>query len=369
MTLSASVAEASSGTLYASWFDQFIGPGDKPAMLIGIAGIAAVIWTAGFVVRSFGQKPNRLLRAAMNYAQLCFMGGLVSAFLMSIALQAVALVFLLQEAGQITSALYIRAKKPDERTFGEQKYMEFLDIDRRRGLLEYFAIETPYIAGILLILRWPTQFVAIPMTWIALYLSYQILLFFLYTPREQDTAQNAATQPAAITEPTSLQMLKEYQRGIGALLETQAVIDKHFAGNVAARIEAVIVVSQLNECTDLMSQWHTTGVAQFTTFVGSAYMHTLIQHRIAADRLSMLITNTPYPVSPGGQFELVMRAEQGVDHLMARYAVETNGRLVVNVWNTQASTTVATDGVLWLGESYIETANACLAGITAALSS
>ena len=371
MTPSEAIAGASSSTLYSSWFDQFIGSGDKQSMLIGVAGIAVVVWTAGFVVRSFGHKPNRGLMAAMTYAQLSFMGGLVAAFLTPVALQCIALVFLLQEAWQIPNALYRRAKKPAERTFGDQQVIDFLGIESRLGLAQYLAFQTPYVAGILCILRWPTQFVAIPMAWVALYLSYQILLYFLFAPRENESAAPTVTptsaSPTAVLEPTSFVLLKGYQQQLGVLLETEAIVQKIFSGNVGPRIEAVLLLSQLNECTNMMSQWHASGGSQFTTFMGSAYFRTLIQHRIATDRLSLLLTNTPYPVSPGGEFELVMRAEKCEDHLMARYAVDTNGRLEVRVWNTESSTTISTEGVLVLGESYVETANGCLARLVAAI--
>ncbi len=59
------------------WLDPLIDNGHVTEMLIAIASVSVVVWTAGFVVRSFGHRPGRGLVAGMNYAQLAFMGGLV----------------------------------------------------------------------------------------------------------------------------------------------------------------------------------------------------------------------------------------------------------------------------------------------------
>jgi hypothetical protein len=341
--------------------------GDKQAMLIGIAGVAVVVWTAGFVVRSLGHRPNRGLIAAMNYAQLSFMGGLVAAFLTPIALQAVALLFLLQELYQVPHALYTRAKRPDQRTFGEQQYIDMLGIETRAGAAQYLALEAPYVACILLILRWPSQFVAIPLLWLALYLSYQIMIFFLFAPRDGETANPTPASGALppIKEQISVLLLRATQQRIFSNLDNAIIVQKVFGGNAQAHAEARMLVQQLDNETTAMSQWHAAPNA-ITPLLGSAYLRAILQHRLAAGRLVKLISNACLSDTPSGVLEKVLTAEQtGLP--LVRYSVDANGILMVNLFDLQTSTTTGSFAVYLLAESYIEEINGVLARLDALL--
>lgn len=362
-----SAVAGSAGPSISSWVDQFIANGDKQAMLIGIAGVAVVVWTAGFVVRSLGHRPNRGLIAAMNYAQLAFMGGLVAAFLTPIALQAVALLFLLQELYQVPHALYTRAKRPDQRTFGDQQYIDMLGIDTRAGTAQYLALEAPYVASILLILRWPSQFVAIPLLWIALYVSYQIMIFFLFIPRdgEMATSTPALGELPAIKDPISLALLKATQQRLLAQLDNAAIVQKVFGANTQAHVQARMFVQQLDNETSAMSQWHAAPNA-ITPLLGSAYLRAIVQHRLAAANLVKLISNTVLSDTASGALEKVMAAEQ-TGFPLVRYSVDANGILILTLWDVQTSTTTSSFAVYLLAESYVEEINGVMVRLEAIL--
>jgi hypothetical protein len=360
------LASVPTTTTVFSGLTQFIAPGDKQGMLIGIAGVAVVVWTAGFVVRSLGHRPNRGLIAAMTYAQLAFMGGLVAAFLTPTALQAVAIIFLLQELYQIPNALYRRAKSATQRTFGDQQYIEMLGIETRGGVAQYLALQVPYVAGIILVLVFPSQFVVIPLAWVALYLSYQIMLYFLFSPRDGESPNPISNNPStAAPDPISLALLKGTQSRIFANLNNAAIVQKVFGANAQAHAEARMLVQQLDDETNAMTEWNrsTTGVTPL--LLASAYVRAVIQHRLAAERLTQLLTQTPLPATASGLLERIMAAERSGSPLV-RYSVDGT-ILNVNLWDLQTATNLITFSVYLLAESYVEEINGALIRVEAAL--
>lgn len=345
------------------WLDRFIGKGDEQAMLIGIAGVAVVVWTAGFVVRSLGHRPNSGLIAAMNYAQLSFMGGLVAAFLTPLALQVVALVFLLQEFYQIPRAFYTRSKRAEQRTFGDQQYIETLGIETRAGMAGYVALETPYIIGIVLIVIRPSQFLAIPLLWIALYLSYQIMIFFLFSPRDGEVS-NATRAPSTIpmatsatNEPMSLAILKTIQRQLTSSFNTPDLVQRVFAGDLNRLSTARMLLQQMDDEANSMSVCY---LAQngISPILGSAYIRAVIQHRLATVRLFLIVTKLPPENTSTGVLEDVMAAEQNGSPLV-QYSIDASGTLNLNRLSLETFTTHSLP-VYLLAETYIEETNGVL---------
>jgi hypothetical protein len=339
--------------------------------LLGLASVAVVVWTAGFLVRALGHKPNRGLVAGMTYAQLAFMGALAAAFLTPLALQALAFMFLALEIWQTPYIVYTWRRATDQRTYAQQQMLDLYGLTTAKDVLWYTILQIPYVAAVVTILVWPSSFIALPLLWLALYGSYQILTSFLYyKPAEEQAATPTAISSTSVQSLGSLQLLADTQRNISSLLDNTAVAKAYFAGHEQDHTESVVVARNLDETALAIGQFFVSPPLATTGFISaSGYVYAMIRHRSLVGRLYFLVTGVAYQpqvaislideirgylfydlTANGQTAQLTQFVQQGTENNIA-------------IRDARLDTTTRSYSVSWLGQAYLEEANAILLSV------
>jgi len=341
-------------------------------ILLGLASVAVVVWTAGFLVRALGHKPNRGLVAGMTYAQLAFMGALAAAFLTPLALQAVALMFLVLDLWQTPSIIYTWRRDPAQRTYGQQQILDLYGLTSGTDVIWYVALQVPYIAAIVTILIWPSSFVALPLLWIALYGAYQILTSFLYLkPIEgQPVAPHVAASASAMPL-GSLKLLADTQRNITSLVENTAVAKAVFTGRDQDHTEAVVAIRSLHETSLALGQFAIASQSSPPPafLLASGYVHAMIRHRALAGRLYALVIGIPYQplvsINLLDEVRNLLFYDVTANRDLAQLAqfVPDGTEINIAIKDARLDTTTRSYTLSWLGEVYLEEVNAVLLAV------
>ena len=353
---------------FIRWLNALIDPTHTTEVLIAIATVAVVVWTAGFVVRSLGHRPNRGLIAGMNYAQLAFMGALVATFLTPIALQAIAVMFLVQELWTTTSIFMTWRRPANERTYGQQQLMDLYGLASGQDVFWYLFLEAPYVIAIITIIVWPTKIVALPLLWLGLYGSYQILISFLYTPSGQSSptaSPPASAAPAALL--SSFKVLDDLHQNLDTLLNNTAVMTNYFTGREQDHAEAKNALLGLKEAAFAMMQYQIVSQAQPPgSLLASGYVQALSAHRAGAARLYTLVLGYAYQPRVAMSVLDEIRSLAFYDHAALSGNAQTghfvaNGNdVTVQIKSARLDTVTRSFSLAWLGEVYCEEANTML---------
>lgn len=360
---------------FLQWLDSLIDGRYTSEALLAISSIAAIVWTAGFVVRTLGHRPGLGLVAAMNYAQLAFMGGLVATFLTPVALQAVAVLFLIQAIWTICGVIITSRLPFDQRTFGQQQMLTTLGLADGKGLGRYLFFELLYLFAIVVILVWPNRIVVLPLGWLALYGSYQILISFLYTPPESQQSATSSPVAPAVQPNAVLTSMIGTQNSIQALLDTTTVATGVFAGRPQDVSEARAMVMSMQESSASMVQFDgiTHIIKPIGSLVASGYLHALLSHRAAMARLYALVFGVDY--APGAAASLIDEIRPLGFYDQPAYSGKqtlqfaTQGEIVnIVIKDASVGSTTRTYALAWLGDVYCAEATTSLLSVLKALS-